>query len=883
MNRKINKYKISVFKNVFETEAEEVPEFSTFKELFDSVYDPEDLKQRMKKGSEDIEALYNKWTPAFSPFIFKDNARSSRNSIETSLFILDIDQYSTFEQVEEAIKAKGLEGGIVTSHSHTPEWNKMRVLISLESPIQSKDLKKHAKRILKLAGLDKIRGIDEGCLEDKARLYQTSTMENPEYWRKVYIEGNPLSIKMPRLQAMESEENRLSNSKQIEPKESFDSYFNNLLKKGEVKQDVVEEYLEELVEEFEVVLKGGRHTALMETLGHLFNLCYYELASRDRVVKRLMSCKTTMSPYDLQKKIQGAFDTFTVGPIKNVARFFEVKYWDEQKAYNDLKRLKEAFQKEEEHFKKLEAFKDYATYLWVISIANVLPQELSKANVIRSLHGQLEKAKLTSNKFQKVIDKLEKVSRAGKDKILNSLKNESEMYLYRDGLKTFDSFSKLPDPEAVKRFKYTSKGEHNIEFNLSKIFERDRRFWGLGLNDLKMQPELNGELLDDGFVDRVQCWLVETYGLTAAVDKVVKKLNARACSKVLNKATEYYNSILPEWDKKSRFDLLVKDILKVDSSLHDVSVQFMKRWFIALMARGYKGNSPEKTNDGHVIRPGKVDTVLVFVSGQGDSKSSFFEELVSDDYFCDSFFGFDRDNLQKAHESLISEIPEIDKLIFSKGASELKAEISKKKDKFVLKYDKYPVTFDRKFLLVGSTNQTECLRDRTGNRRFWPILVGNIDLNLLKENKLQLLAEARELFFSGERWWFTKEEQVKVEDYLEAFLPKYDWESMFLARLKSRENEYFELHELEELAKDTDNWGNVSKLDYQEKNRVKSLLEMNGWVLERLPRSVNSSRLRRWFVPDKVGTPSTGGEDQASTFDEFPEPIELEQFLDTIH
>jgi predicted P-loop ATPase len=55
-------------------------------------------------------------------------------------------------------------------------------------------------------------------------------------------------------------------------------------------------------------------------------------------------------------------------------------------------------------------------------------------------------------------------------------------------------------------------------------------------------------------------------------------------------------------------------------------------------------------------------------------------------------------------------------------------------------------------VFAATTNEETYLNDPTGNRRFWPIGVGEIDLEGLRADVEQLWAEAVQAFRDGEPW-----------------------------------------------------------------------------------------------------------------------------------
>ena len=82
-----------------------------------------------------------------------------------------------------------------------------------------------------------------------------------------------------------------------------------------------------------------------------------------------------------------------------------------------------------------------------------------------------------------------------------------------------------------------------------------------------------------------------------------------------------------------------------------------------------------------------------------------------------------------------------------------KAYFSSAEDRFRLPYGHRLGRFPRQSVMAGTTNQREYLQDLTGNRRYWPVTCGHIDLQGLAEDRDQLWAEAQMRFGRGERWW----------------------------------------------------------------------------------------------------------------------------------
>jgi putative DNA primase/helicase len=120
--------------------------------------------------------------------------------------------------------------------------------------------------------------------------------------------------------------------------------------------------------------------------------------------------------------------------------------------------------------------------------------------------------------------------------------------------------------------------------------------------------------------------------------------------------------------------------------------------------------------------------------------------------------------------------------------STIKAFLSSSTDTYRPSYGRTAKDFPRQCVLIGTTNESHYLTDTTGNRRFWPVACGEIDVQGLVSVRDQLWAEAVHLYLKGEPWWLTDgdESQAAVAEQSDRELPDA-WESE-IADWLDREN-----------------------------------------------------------------------------------------------
>jgi len=159
------------------------------------------------------------------------------------------------------------------------------------------------------------------------------------------------------------------------------------------------------------------------------------------------------------------------------------------------------------------------------------------------------------------------------------------------------------------------------------------------------------------------------------------------------------------------------------------------------------------------LRPGcKVDTMLVLEGEQGAGKSSAARILAGADWFSDNLPAMGtKDASDHVRGKWIIEVGELSAMQKSEIET-TKAFISRQEEKFRPPYNRKEIIYKRRCVFIGTTNQDTYLRDETGNRRFWPVRVGKIELAALERDRDLLWAEALYYFNEDEKWYLTEDE-----------------------------------------------------------------------------------------------------------------------------
>ena len=300
--------------------------------------------------------------------------------------------------------------------------------------------------------------------------------------------------------------------------------------------------------------------------------------------------------------------------------------------------------------------------------------------------------------------------------------------------------------------------------NAEEAIMYDRELFGrIRFNEIAYAPYVYGNLpwrqykgwrewtnTDDS---NLRSYIEKHYGLKSS-EKVMDAL-ANVCSKyTVNPIKAMLETCHDNWDGNKHVENLLPNMLGAEKSEYTTAV--MRLIMMGAVAR--------------VFHPGcKFDYMMVLVSDQGIGKSTFLRLLcINDAWFNDNFSTLDGDKaVEKLRGMWIVELAELQATKRTKDVETIKAFITSRVDTYRVPYGRRTEQRPRMCILCGTSNPTDFLTDRTGNRRFLPITCG------IYQAKFDMFAdEAATRMEFAQAWGEIMDEYLRKGGKVSLVLPK---------------------------------------------------------------------------------------------------------------
>lgn len=279
------------------------------------------------------------------------------------------------------------------------------------------------------------------------------------------------------------------------------------------------------------------------------------------------------------------------------------------------------------------------------------------------------------------------------------------------------------------------------------------------LGALPWQKDTKRRLWSDTDSNGLYWYLERMWGITQR-GNIDSALDIHAATHAFNEVQDYINGLT--WDGVPRLDTLLIDYLGAKDTAYNRAV--CRKSFTGAIARA--------------MTPGcKYDTMLILAGPQGIGKSTLLDKM-SRGWFNDSIRTFEGKEASELLQGVwLVEVAELDAFRRT-DIARIKQFLSLKADRYRAAYGRHVKELPRRCVFFGTCNEMEFLQDATGNRRFWPVDVGeekatkSVFHDLPDETINQVWAEAKMRWQTGEKLYLTgaldTEAKIKQEEHREA-------------------------------------------------------------------------------------------------------------------
>lgn len=341
-----------------------------------------------------------------------------------------------------------------------------------------------------------------------------------------------------------------------------------------------------------------------------------------------------------------------------------------------------------------------------------------------------------------------------------------------------------------------------------------------------------GELSDD-VVLMLRKAIKHQYGFDPQEKNTRDAAVQRCLQNQFNPVLQYLEGL--PWDGTPRIGTWIADYLGAEPSSAEggqaLNNEFGRLMLLAAVRR--------------VRKPGtKFDQIVVWEGKEGTNKSTALKILAGEDNFSDQniLAASDREQQEAVCGVWLYEIAELAGMRRA-DIERVKQFASRTEDRARPAYGRLRLDRKRQCVFVGTTNKETYLQSETGNRRFWPIKTGEIDVDRLARDRDQLWAEAVEIEKRGGSLELKRELWADAGEAQEGRREDDAWSDDIRPYLDKPEIEETSIRDVLLCGVRMD----ASQINQGAQNRAARVLRDLGW--ERFQKRIGESRVWRYKRP----------------------------------
>lgn len=316
---------------------------------------------------------------------------------------------------------------------------------------------------------------------------------------------------------------------------------------------------------------------------------------------------------------------------------------------------------------------------------------------------------------------------------------------------------------------------------------QDRQFSGVYFNELAQRAEVhkkqkNGETVIRKWSDADEAYArnyIEREYQLYSKDRFADALRILFAERCYNPIVNIVEGL--EWDGEPRCQNFLSKWGKVEDTPYTREVSRL------IFAGGIH----------RLYAPGtKFDDVPILIgTEQGEGKSTLIRFLaINDSYYGEITAVEGQPAIEQLQGKWICEISELLALTKNKDQEAVKAYITRAVDAYRKPWDKNITEFPRRCIFIGSSNDSNPLVDKTGNRRYYPVEVHSNGYEIydkedeIREYILQCWAEARELYRAGKMPNYANRKLVSLYREAQEGAMQDDWRVGAIKQFLDRKN-----------------------------------------------------------------------------------------------